>query len=64
VATAEDVVVQKLRWAKSGGRSKDFDDVVNVIRRKGGRLDSEYIEKWCRKHGTLDLLARAREEAQ
>jgi hypothetical protein len=27
----EDVIVQKLRWAKGGGRSKDLDDVVAIL---------------------------------
>ena len=63
VATAEDVVIQKLRWAKGGQRSKDFDDVVNVLLRKGERLDFAHIEKWCGEHGTLALLAEAREAA-
>ena len=63
VATAEDVIVQKLRWALTGQRSKDFDDVVSVLLRKPQRLDFNYIEAWCTKHGTLPLLAAAREAA-
>lgn len=35
VATAEDVVIQKLRWA----RRKDLDDVVNLLAVSGGVLD-------------------------
>jgi hypothetical protein len=27
----QDVIVQKLRWAKGGTRSKDFDDVVAIL---------------------------------
>lgn len=40
IATAEDVVIQKLRWAKGGMRQKDFDDVVNVLFRKGSSWTS------------------------
>jgi hypothetical protein len=64
VATAEDVVVQKLRWVKGGLRSKDFEDVVNVLIRKGKDLDSGYIEQWCGAHGTMELLRKARAVAQ
>lgn len=64
IASAEDVVVQKLRWLASAGRSKDFDDVVKVLFKQGSDLNFEYIESWCAKHGTLDVLAQAREAAQ
>lgn len=60
VATAEDVVIQKLRWAKGGFRSKDFEDVVNVLIRKGKGLDFAHIEHWCGVHGTDGLLEKAR----
>ncbi len=52
----EDVVVSKLRWA----RSKDEDDIRNVLAVQGGKLDTGYIEKWCQRHGTLDLLEKIR----
>jgi hypothetical protein len=63
VATAEDVIVQKLRWLKTAARSKDYDDIINVIKRKGERLDFDYITQWCSQHGTLEILAKARAEA-
>jgi hypothetical protein len=55
----EDVVVQKLRWAKGGARTKDFDDVVSVLKFQR-ELDFPYIEHWCGIHGTLELLEQAR----
>ncbi len=60
--TPKDVVVQKLRWAKGAARSKDFDDVVAVLQMQK-KLDNDYIEGWCTKHGALPLLAEAREAA-
>ncbi len=54
--TAEDVVVQKLRW----GRSKDLDDARDVIAVQSDALDWSYIEKWCHLHGTLETLAKVR----
>jgi hypothetical protein len=62
--TAEDVVIQKLRWSRGAKRPKDFADVVAVMQVQGpARLDWLYIEEWCEKHGTLDLLAEAKAEA-
>lgn len=62
--TAEDVIVQKLRWCKGARRGKDFDDVVAVMGVQGEKsLDWSYIEHWCNQHGTLDLLAEAKAEA-
>jgi len=63
VATAEDVVIQKLRWAKGGLRSKDFEDVVNVLIRQREVLDFTHIEHWCGIHGSLELLEQARSVA-
>jgi hypothetical protein len=62
--TAEDVIIQKLRWSRGANRPKDFADVVAVMQVQGpARLDWSYIEEWCGKHETLDLLAEAKAEA-
>jgi hypothetical protein len=59
--TAEDVIIQKLRWSRGAKRPKDFADVVAVMQVQGpARLDWSYIEEWCEKHDTLDLLAEAK----
>ena len=52
IPTAEDVVIQKLRWQ----RRKDLDDVVNVLSVSGPGLDWEYLNFWTQKHGTHELL--------
>ena len=59
IASAEDVVVQKLRWTKGAARAKDFDDVVKVLLRQGDDLDFDYIESWCAKHESLEFLKEA-----
>lgn len=62
--TAEDVIIQKLRWSRGAKRPKDFADVVAVLQVQGpARLDWSYIEEWCAKHETLDLLTEAKAEA-
>jgi hypothetical protein len=64
IPTAEDVIVQKLRWTLAGKRTKDFDDCVAVMAVQGkSKLDWPYIEKWCALHGTLGVLAEAKAEA-
>jgi len=58
--TAEDVIVQKLRWSASAKRPKDFKDACDVIGVQRGRLDWPYIEKWCADLGASAILAEAR----
>jgi hypothetical protein len=55
-ATAEDVIVTKLRWA----RTKDKDDARDVMSVQRGKLDWPYIEEWCRRHGSLELMEEIR----
>ena len=61
--TAEDVIIQKMRWCKEGKRQKDFDDVVDVLGVRKDRLDFKKIRRWCSIHGTLDLFNDALGEA-
>lgn len=56
VATAEDVIITKLRWA----RGKDREDVRDVIAVQGDLLDWSYIHHWCDLHGTRALLDEIR----
>lgn len=49
VPTAEDVIVQKLRWA----RDKDVIDAADVLAVQGAEsLDMDYVRNWCRLHGS------------
>jgi hypothetical protein len=59
--TAEDVVVQKLRWAKRGRRIKDFLDAQGIVKVRGDRLDWDYIRHWCDDLDIGDKLAELRE---
>ena len=62
--SAEDVIIQKLRWCRAGKRTKDFSDVVAVLQVQDPKhLDWAYIEDWCAKHETTDLLTAAKSEA-
>jgi hypothetical protein len=54
--TAEDVIVQKLRW----GRPQDRIDAENVMDVQFPQLDWSYIELWCGQHDRLALLQEIR----
>lgn len=54
--TAEDVIVQKLRW----GRPQDRIDAENVMDVQFPQLDWSYIEHWCGQHDRLELLQEIR----
>lgn len=62
VASAEDVIVTKLRWSKNGRRTKDIDDVRYVLAVQAGNLDMPYIRHWCDAHGTRELLEKTLSE--
>lgn len=62
IATAEDTVISKLEWSKAGGSERQLDDVVGIVRVRGGTLDRAYIQRWVDELG-LDAqwqAARAR----
>ena len=45
-ASAEDVLLSKLEWAKHGASERQLDDVVGILRFHGLQLDLEYINRW------------------
>jgi hypothetical protein len=60
VASAEDMIITKLRWAAGANRSKDRDDIRNILAVQGTELDSAYLDRWSAAHGTAALLAEIR----
>jgi len=62
-ASAEDILVTKLWWAKLGESERQIDDAAGIIRVQGDRLDLEYVARWV---AVLELdrqWAAARERA-
>ena len=50
VASAEDVILAKLEWAKrSGGSARQVEDVAGILKKQGDDLDCTYIERWVKK---------------
>jgi hypothetical protein len=50
VATAEDVVLSKLEWARLGGSERQIDDAAGILRARSD-LDREYIGRWVERLG-------------
>jgi len=46
VASAEDVVISKLEWAKLTESRRQIEDAASILRARGSALDRSYLEKW------------------
>lgn len=46
IASAEDIVLAKLEWAKMGESERQIEDVAGILRIRAGDLDLQYIERW------------------
>lgn len=64
VASAEDVILAKLEWAKLGGSERQIEDAAAIIAVQGERLDQGYVQKWVAELGVTEQWKRAREEAK
>lgn len=56
IPTAEDIIVQKIRWFARGGRPTDHSDAAMVLTVMFESLDWPYIRGWAAKHETTGLL--------
>lgn len=48
VASAEDVVIAKLEWAKLAQSQRQIEDVASILRLRWKSLDHRYLGKWTR----------------
>ena len=46
IATAEDVLLSKLEWAKLGQSGRQLEDAAWLLRRRSDDLDLAYVERW------------------
>ena len=60
VATAEDILLAKLRWYRDGGETSErqWRDVAGIVAANPS-LDMDYLNRWAASLGVTDLLARA-----
>lgn len=48
IASAEDVLIAKLEWAKTRESQRQIEDAVGILKIRAGELDVEYIREWVR----------------
>ena len=63
VATAEDVVLAKLEWAKATGSERQLDDAAGILA-IASELDLSYIDRWAATLGLEDAWSTVRDEAR
>ncbi len=65
LASAEDVILAKLRWFRKGGEVSEtqWRDVLGVLKVQGEKLDFVYLTAQAHRFGLADLLDHAREDA-
>ena len=64
VTSAEDTILQKLKWASdSGGSERQMGDALSVYSVQAGRLDQSYLDAWATRLHVSDLLTWVREHA-
>lgn len=60
MATAEDVLIAKLEWAKRSASERQVKDAADILRIRSKELDMAYIENWVRELGLGEQWDAAR----
>jgi hypothetical protein len=60
-ATAEDLILAKLDWARMGESMRQIQDVAGILKVQKGKLDITYIEKWVSALGLNPQWTSAKE---
>jgi hypothetical protein len=58
IASAEDVMLSKLEWAKMSGSERQLGDVQSILAVQGEALDFAYLRKWAADLAVSDTLER------
>lgn len=51
IASAEDVLLAKLEWAKRGGSQRQIEDAAGILQVRGNDLDQRYVARWVAELG-------------
>lgn len=62
IATAEDVLLHKLRWHTISPTERQLTDARGIVAVSGYALDRHYLHHWAKQIGVMDLLAPMFEE--
>jgi hypothetical protein len=60
VATAEDVIIAKLEWAKLAQSQRQIEDAAGVLKIRRDSLDHAYLKKWINDLGLTKEWNQAR----
>lgn len=60
VASAEDVLLAKLEWAKLTQSDRQIEDAAGIMRIQDERLDTTYLAKWVEQLGLHDEWLKAK----
>ncbi len=65
VISAEDTILVKLDWYRDGGESSErqWNDLRNIVKVQGDRLDRAYLREWSHELGVSDLLVKLLNES-
>lgn len=63
VATAEDVIISRLEWARLGGSARQIEDVASLMRVRGQVLDRDYVARWIGELGLQEQWTAAQKLA-
>lgn len=64
MATPEDTIIAKLRWAQAGESERQLRDVAGILQVSGPELDATYIDRWIRRLDLQDVWAQANAMAE
>ena len=64
VASAEDILIAKLEWAKLGASARQIEDAAGIVRLQGERLDTAYVRRWVEVLGLQEQWQAAQERSQ
>jgi hypothetical protein len=62
-ASAEDVLIAKLEWAKLGASSRQIEDAAGIIALQGDQLDATYVRYWVDALGLQEQWSAAQQRA-